>query len=260
MNQMGIVVNKGVIESIKSSMELVQEYSIISGTTAPHEDIKFHDVEGQAVVPGLIDAHTHLLWAGDRSKEVAWRREGLSYSEIASMGGGIQHTVRATREASDDHLFALGYQRMREALRTGTTHMEAKSGYGLDTPSELRLLDIAAKLNDVAHTPHLTLHGWGRMMSRKDWKVNEYVEHLLSEQLPAVREQGLARSADVFCELAGFPWNKAKISCALHAKRGWHCACMLMNSPTAVVGLWRANLAWKQPITLTIRRSKCVRR
>ena len=88
MNQMGIVVNKGEIESIKSSMELVQEYSISSGTTAlTHEDIKFHDVEGQAVVPGLIDAHTHLLWAGDRSKEVAWRREGLSYAEIASHGG-----------------------------------------------------------------------------------------------------------------------------------------------------------------------------
>ena len=161
MNQMGIVVNKGVIESIKSSMELVQEYSISSGTTAPHEDIKFHDVGGQAVVPGLIDAHTHLLWAGDRSKEVAWRREGLSYAEIATMGGGIQHTVRATREASDDHLFSLGYQRMREALRTGTTHLEAKSGYGLDTSSELRLIDIAAKLNDVAHTPSLDLTWMG---------------------------------------------------------------------------------------------------
>ena len=76
MKDIGIVVNNGVIESIKDSIELVQEYSINSETTMTHEDINFHNVEGQAVVPGLIDAHTHLLWAGDRSKEVAWRREG----------------------------------------------------------------------------------------------------------------------------------------------------------------------------------------
>ncbi len=210
IKDVGIVVNNGVIESIKDSNELVQEYSINSETTRTHEDINFHNAEGQAVVPGLIDAHTHLLWAGDRSKEVAWRREGLSYSEIASMGGGIQHTVRATREASDDHLFALGYQRMREALRTGTTHMEAKSGYGLDTPSELRLLEIAAKLNDVAHTPTLDLTWMGAHDVPKGLEGNEYVEHLLSEQLPAVREQGLARSADVFCEPGWFSLEQSE--------------------------------------------------
>lgn len=210
IDDVGIVVNNGSIESIQDSAGLVQEYSINSEKATTHDEVKFHDVGGQAVVPGLIDAHTHLLWAGDRSKEVAWRREGLSYAEIASMGGGIQHTVRATREASDDLLFSLGYQRMREALRTGTTHLEAKSGYGLDTSSELRLLDIAAKLNDVVHTPSLDLTWMGAHDVPKGLETNEYVEHLLSEQLPAVREQGLARSADVFCEPGWFSLEQSE--------------------------------------------------
>ena len=124
---MGIVIENEQIAKIQSSDELAQEYSIDeNGRT--DSDVRVIDLCGSAVVPGLIDAHTHLLWAGDRSKEVRWRREGLSYAEIAERGGGIQHTVRETRKATDEQLFELGYTRLREALRTGTTHLEAKSG------------------------------------------------------------------------------------------------------------------------------------
>ena len=204
MHDKGIVVNDGAIESIQDSSDLVHEYSISPGGHGVQNETQVHNVRGNAVVPGLIDAHTHLLWAGDRSQEVGWRREGLSYADIASRGGGIQHTVHATRQADDDELFSLGYQRLREALHTGTTHLEAKSGYGLDTATELRLLDIASKLNDVTHTPTLDLTWMGAHDVPKGTSAPEYVDHLLSEQLPAVVSQGLARSSDVFCEPGWF--------------------------------------------------------
>jgi len=128
---LGIVVEDGTIAKIEDSAMLIDEFSIPEGRHSVVGETTCFDLAGHAVVPGLIDGHTHLLWAGDRSKEVSWRREGKSYAEIASLGGGIQYTVQQTRMASDDVLHILGYQRLREALHTGTTHLEAKSGYGL---------------------------------------------------------------------------------------------------------------------------------
>ena len=200
---MGIVIENEQIAKIQSSDELAQEYSIDeNGRT--DSDVRVIDLCGSAVVPGLIDAHTHLLWAGDRSKEVRWRREGLSYAEIAERGGGIQHTVRETRKTTDDQLFELGYTRLREALRTGTTHLEAKSGYGLSTESELRLLSLGHRLNKIQVLPSLDLTWMGAHDVPPEHTKESYVEHLLSEQLPEVVEQGYARSADVFCEPGWF--------------------------------------------------------
>ena len=120
------------------------------------------------------------------------------------MGGGIRSTVAATRLAGDDELFALGYKRLREALRTGTTHLEAKSGYGLSTESELRLLQVASRLNGISHTPTIDSTWMGAHDTPPETPREAYVETLLSEQLPAVVEQGIARSADVFCEPGWF--------------------------------------------------------
>lgn len=202
---MGIVVNGEVVECIKPSDELAAEWSL-DGPPTNHqqEEHAVFDLRGQAIVPGLIDGHTHLLWAGDRSREVSWRREGKSYAEISALGGGIQHTVNQTRVASDDLLVQLGYQRLREALRTGTTHMEAKSGYGLTTESELRLLELTERLNRIAHVPSIDSTWMGAHDVPNDTTPNAYVESLMSDQLPAVIEQGLARSADVFCEPGWF--------------------------------------------------------
>ena len=202
---MAIVVNGQTIESIKSSDELLAEWSLPEGdtgnsTTGP----KVFDLGGQAIVPGLIDSHTHLLWAGDRSREVAWRREGKSYADIADLGGGIQHTVAQTRHASDDTLIQLGYQRLREALRTGTTHVEAKSGYGLTTESELRLLELTDRLNRMTHLPTVDATWMGAHDVPPGSTSQAYVESLITDQLPAVVEQGVARSADVFCEPGWF--------------------------------------------------------
>ena len=137
---MGFVVDSNTILKICDSQELIEEYSIPDDMVSSDPDVTYFDVNHRAVVPGLVDTHTHLLWAGDRSREVSWRREGKSYAEIASLGGGIQYTVQRTKLASDEELHALGYQRLREALRTGTTHLEAKSGYGLDTETEIKML------------------------------------------------------------------------------------------------------------------------
>ncbi|MEG3601171.1 MAG: imidazolonepropionase [Candidatus Thermoplasmatota archaeon] len=200
-----IIIEDDVIVSIKDSDEVVDEYSLnhddVDAATA---DLAVHDLAGQSIVPGLIDGHTHLLWAGDRSREVSWRQAGKSYAEIADMGGGIRSTVESTRLAGDDELFALGYKRLREALRTGTTHLEAKSGYGLSTESELRLLQVASRLNGISHTPTIDSTWMGAHDTPPGTPREVYVETLLSEQLPAVVEQGIARSADVFCEPGWF--------------------------------------------------------
>jgi imidazolonepropionase len=200
---MAIVIEGDSIVSIEDSEQAVDEYSISQEASAPTE-LAYHDLQGRAVVPGLIDAHTHLLWSGDRSREVRLRREGMSYREIAASGGGIQSTVRATRNATVDELFQTGYVRLREALRTGTTYLEAKSGYGLSTESELRLLEVANRLNHQDNLPGIHPTWMGAHDVPKGVNADAYVEELISDQLPSVVEQGIAKSADVFCEPGWF--------------------------------------------------------
>ena len=198
-----IVIKDGLIESIMDSQDAIDEYSLHSNDQ-DNPTIRAYDLEGCAIVPGLIDAHTHLLWAGDRSREVAWKQEGKTYAQIASLGGGIRHTVHSTRSASEEQLQKLGYQRLREALSTGTTHLEAKSGYGLNVESELKLLNIAHQLGSINHLPSVDLTWMGAHDVPEGTTTDAYVDHLLSEQLPEVVDQGLARSADVFCEPGWF--------------------------------------------------------
>ena len=207
---MGIVVQGNTIESISSSEELVDEYGLPDSEQPSDSEIKIVSLNGNAIIPGLVDGHTHLLWAGDRSRELSWRHSGKSYKEISNMGGGIQDTVRSTASASDEDLVKLGYSRMRAALRTGTTHMEVKSGYGLTTDSELRLLDIASRLQSMEHLPSMDLTWLGAHDTPAGMSTEQYVEQILSEQLPKVVDQGHARSADVFCEPGWFTTEQSE--------------------------------------------------
>ena len=201
---MGIVVMNDTIEKIAPSAELQDEYGAADSSQTDLSEVTVLSLNGKAVIPGLVDGHTHLLWAGDRSRELSWRHSGKSYKEISNLGGGIQDTVKSTSQATDEHLLQLGYARMRSSLRSGTTHLEAKSGYGLTTESELRLLRIASQLQSMDHLPSLDLTWLGAHDTPAGMNTNQYVEHILSEQLPSVLEQGFARSADVFCEPGWF--------------------------------------------------------
>lgn len=197
----GIVVMDGVIESIRESAILEEEY----GSDGQNSDeLRVVSLDGHAVIPGLVDGHNHLIWAGDRSNELTLKQQGMSYQDIAAIGGGIQHTVHQTEQASDEELIKLGYQRMRSAFLHGTTHMETKSGYGLTTNSELTLLRVARQLSEMSHLPTMELTWLGAHDTPKGMTRPAYVEQILSEQLPSVLEQGYAQAADVFCEPGWF--------------------------------------------------------
>jgi imidazolonepropionase len=197
----GIVVVDGVIESIQESSTLEEEYGVDGHDTG---ELRVVSLQGHAVIPGLVDGHNHLIWAGDRSNELTLKQKGMSYQDIASFGGGIQHTVRQTDQASDEQLLKLGYQRMRTAFLHGTTHMETKSGYGLTTNSELTLLRVAHQLSQMNHLPSMELTWMGAHDTPKGVTRSAYVEQILSEQLPSVIDQGYAQAADVFCEPGWF--------------------------------------------------------
>ena len=201
-----IIVEGDVIAQIQDSEIVIDEYGLQHDgpNSVAEQEIRVHDLQGQALVPGLVDGHAHLLWSGERSREVSWRQEGKTYTEIASLGGGIRSTVQHTRSSTADELFASGYERLRSALRTGTTHLEAKSGYGLSTESELKLLEVMQRLNGIKHTPSVDPTWMGAHDVPSETSHRAYVDSLISEQLPAVVDQGIARSADVFCEPGWF--------------------------------------------------------
>ncbi len=188
-----IIVNNNKIESIVESIEEFES-----------SDANFIDVGGRAIVPGFIDAHNHLIWSGDRFNEHNLRMQGFSYAEIADMGGGIMQTVTSTRKSTDEELMAIGKARLLESLRNGTTFVEAKSGYGLSTEHELRLLNIVNRLKSEKNLPSLHSTWMGAHAVTSDQTYESYTEEILSEQLPAVLDSKLAESADVFCEPGWF--------------------------------------------------------
>lgn len=169
------------------------------------------DVSGLLLLPGLVDPHTHLVFAGSRVDEFARRMAGASYGEIAAEGGGIAATVRRTREASDDELWALAKARV-EALRVhGVTSVEIKSGYGLSTEHELRLLRVARRVaqEGLARVRTTFLGAHALPPERRDDR-ERYVEEVVQEQLPAVAESGLADACDVYCDEGAFTLAEAR--------------------------------------------------
>jgi imidazolonepropionase len=162
---------------------------------------KVLDAREAAVVPGFVDAHTHLAFAGDRDGEIRRRLAGASYQEVAAQGGGIVRTVAATRAASREELARLIGARLDEMLLGGTTTAEVKSGYGLETAAELRSLEAisdAAAGHPVTVVP--TFLGAHEVPLEHRADRGRYVDLLVEEMVPAVAERGLAAFCDVFCE------------------------------------------------------------
>ena len=172
------------------------------------------DARGGTVTPGLIDPHTHLVFAGSREREIDLRRQGAGYLEILAAGGGILSTVAATRAASLDDLVASGRRWLREMLGHGATTVEAKSGYGLERDSELRQLEAIRRLDaegplELVPT-FLGAHAVAPEFRGRPDAADAYVRDVIDVQLPAVAAQGIARFCDVFCEEGVFSVDQSR--------------------------------------------------
>jgi len=163
------------------------------------------DCGGRLITPGLIDCHTHLIHAGDRSAEWAMRLAGASYEDIARAGGGILSTMRATRAADEDQLVATALPRLDALLAEGVTSVEIKSGYGLEPESEMRMLRAARRLGDARPVSvSTTFLGAHAVPPEYAGNADGYIAMLCDELLPAITSERLADAADIFCEGIGF--------------------------------------------------------
>jgi imidazolonepropionase len=163
------------------------------------------DCRARFATPGLVDCHTHLVYAGNRASEFERRLEGASYAEIAAAGGGIRATVEATRAASPDALAAISAPRLAAMAAQGATTVEIKSGYGLDTESELKQLRVArligARCDVDVRTTLLAAHA---VPPEYAGRADDYVERVCGEMIPAAAREGVADAVDAFCETIGF--------------------------------------------------------
>ncbi|MBD2104843.1 imidazolonepropionase [Leptolyngbya sp. FACHB-261] len=157
------------------------------------------------ITPGLIDCHTHLVYAGNRAREFELRLQGASYEEIARAGGGIRSTVAATREASPELLTATAERRLRALRSQGVTTVEIKSGYGLDLETEVKMLRVARSLAE--HQPvtiRTTFLGAHALPVEFEGRSDAYIDFVCAEVLPVVAQEGLVDAVDAFCEGIGF--------------------------------------------------------
>jgi imidazolonepropionase len=174
-------------------------------------DCEVIDAGHRLVMPGFVDAHTHPVFAGTRANEFEERAGGVTYQEIAARGGGIQSTVRATRAASLDELVATGKRYADWFLRTGTTTVEAKSGYGLTTADELKLLRAIKRLDAETKLRYVpTFLGAHDIPPEYRSRREQYISLLTKEMLPRIAAERLAEYCDVFCEANVFTTDEAR--------------------------------------------------
>ncbi len=192
-----VYIVNGIIEAIGSSKELVPKYEA--------EADEVVDATDCLVTPGLVDAHTHVVFGGSRANEFERRLQGATYMEIMNEGGGIHATTRMTREATEDELFEQTKRRLDSFLTHGVTTVESKSGYGMNWETELKQLRVMQRLQKE-HPIDLvpTFMGAHAVPEEYKGKEDEFVEHIINDMLPVVAEEKLAKFNDVFCEKGVF--------------------------------------------------------
>lgn len=198
-----VVIQEGIIKAVGKTNDILKNY-----------DEKSHyiiDAKGKSVLPGFIDSHTHFLFGGYRAEEFSWRLNGDSYMDIMQRGGGIVNTVKATREASSDELFQLGVKRLNSMLSFGVTTVEGKSGYGLDSSTEIKQLEVMKKLNKTQSIDIVSTF-LGAHAVPPEFKGNEddYIDFIINSVLPVVVQNNLAEFCDVFCEKNVFSINQSR--------------------------------------------------
>lgn len=205
MSEIGIIENGSVLSedgkiiAVGTDAELSEQYK------DKIKEAEIIDATGRIVTPGLVDPHTHIVYAGTRENEYAMRLHGQTYMEIMNAGGGIHATTRATQDANFDELYEQSKVRLDKLLLNGITTIEAKSGYGLTTEHELKQLEVAKKLNED-HQLDLISTFMGAHAVPMDYKEDPeaFVDIVINEMLPVVAEKDLAVFNDVFCEAGVF--------------------------------------------------------
>jgi len=197
----GVAVNEGKIVSVGKTREIERKF----------EGKETIDANGKVVMPGFVDPHTHLVFAGSREDEFEMRIQGFTYMEIFERGGGILKTVRETRKTSRDELTKSCKETLDVMLEHGTTTVEAKSGYGLTTSEEIKCLEVMKTLNKE-HPIDIVPTFLGAHAIPPEYKDNadEYVNLLINEMIPAVASRKLAEFCDVFCEKGVFNLMQSK--------------------------------------------------
>ncbi len=195
-----IVYDQDLIVFVGSSEEALASYPLAERI----------DVSGKVLLPGFVDAHTHLIFAGNRCNEFLMRLRGATYQEIAASGGGIQSTVRATREASSEQLLESAREDLQTMLSFGATTVEIKSGYGLTLESEIKLLRVANHLRAISPldivVTFLGAHDFPKEKSRED-----YLAELQEHMMPQVATEKLADFCDVFCDQGYYSIEQTRV-------------------------------------------------
>ena len=204
MRDLGII-RQGALAARRGKIVWVGPTSELLNTVRPMAFSRLIDAYGKTVMPGFVDPHTHLVFAGSRENEFAMRIQGNTYQEIAAAGGGINATVAATRKASQQELKFLAKKSLSRMLSLGTTTVEAKSGYGLDLETELKMLEVIRELNEAGPTTVIpTFMGAHEIPPEFRQNPEAYVDLVITRMIPEVAQRKLARFCDVFCETGVF--------------------------------------------------------
>ena len=206
----GVLIRDGRIESVGSTKEVEKILNALCiQDSKAQRDIEVVDLGGRVALPGFVDAHTHLVFGGNRLDDFERRARGETYEEIAKAGGGIWSTVQKTRAASEEELFQSAKKRIDWFLKCGTTTIEAKSGYGLTLDDELKLLRVIRRLND--ETPiEIVPTFLGAHAVPRETSADKYVDLVINEMLPRVAKEKLAEFCDVFCERGYFNLEQSR--------------------------------------------------